>query len=73
MGLHIAVRIIVAVAAAVAATLWYYSSRIDVPDDIDAIVGELQRIGYWNGWAALASCIAAAFGALDVVMSIIGD
>jgi hypothetical protein len=34
-----------------AAVLWFNSARIEVPDNIDTIVQELQRIGYWNGWA----------------------
>ena len=41
----------------IAAACWFYSARIEVPNNIDTIVGELQRIG--NGWAAGASCAAA--------------
>jgi hypothetical protein len=29
-----------------AAVLWFNSARIEVPDNIDTIVQELQRIGY---------------------------
>jgi hypothetical protein len=42
-------------------------ARIEVPNNIDTIVQELQRIGYWNGWAATASCVAAAFICLSLI------
>ena len=48
-----------AAVALIAAACWFYSARIEVPNNIDTIVGELQRIGYWNGLAAGASRIAA--------------
>jgi hypothetical protein len=35
------------------------ASLIDVPDNIDTIVGELQRMGRWNAWAAFAAFVAA--------------
>jgi hypothetical protein len=68
--MHMTIRIIVAAAAFAAGVLWFISARIKVPDNIDTIVRELQRIGYWNAWAARASCIAAIFGAVDVLMSL---
>jgi hypothetical protein len=68
---HTIVRVIVAVAAMTAAVLWFNSARVEVPDNIDTIVQELQRIGYWNGWAARCSCIAAFLGAVDVVLTTI--
>jgi hypothetical protein len=49
--------VIGAAVALIAAACWFYSARIEVPNNIDTIVGELQRIG--NGWAAGASCAAA--------------
>ena len=69
--LYTIVRVIVAVAAMTAAILWFNSARIEVPDNIDTIVQELQRIGYWNGWAARCSCFAAFLGAVDVVLTTI--
>jgi hypothetical protein len=45
--------------AALRPACWFYSAWIEVPNNIDTIVGELQRIGYWNGFAAGASCAAA--------------
>jgi hypothetical protein len=57
------VGIIGVVAALAAAGLWLRASVIDVPDNIDTIVGELQRMGRWNAWAAFVSCIAALCGA----------
>jgi hypothetical protein len=35
------------------------ASLIEVPDNIDTIVGELQRIGRLNAWAAVAALVAA--------------
>ena len=54
--LHTIVRVIVAGAAMTAAVLWFNSARIEVPDSIDTIVQELQRVGYWNGWALFLLC-----------------
>jgi hypothetical protein len=46
-------------ASLAAAGFWLWGSIIEVPDNIDTIVGELQRIGRLNAWAALAALIAA--------------
>jgi hypothetical protein len=35
-----------------------------VPNNIDA-VPDLQRIGFWNAWAAGWSCLTASLGVLD--------
>jgi hypothetical protein len=54
------VRPIIGVVAALAAAgLWLRASVIDVPDNIDTIAGEIQRVGRWNTWAAFASFVAA--------------
>jgi hypothetical protein len=63
----VAIRVLTAVAALIAAALWLRSALIDVPDNIDTIIGELQRIGCWNSMAAFASCVAAFFAALDLL------
>jgi hypothetical protein len=47
------------VASLVAAGFWLWGSLIAVPDNIDTIVAELQRIGRLNAWAALAALVAA--------------
>jgi hypothetical protein len=47
------------VASVAAASLWLWGSLIDVPDNIDTIVRELQRIGRVNAWAAIAALVAA--------------
>jgi hypothetical protein len=70
MDWHLIVRILTAVAAFVAAVLWFVSSSIEVPDNVDTFIGVLQRIGYWNSWAARASCVAALLGALDVIIGL---
>jgi hypothetical protein len=51
-----------AVAAAmwlVSAGLWAYSASRPIRNNIDVIVGDLQRVAYWNGGAAITACIAA--------------
>jgi hypothetical protein len=53
------VAIIGMAASLAAAGLWLWGSLIDVPNNIDTIVGELQRIGKVNAWAATAALIAA--------------
>jgi hypothetical protein len=47
------------VASLAAAGFWLWGSLIEVPNNIDTIVGELQRIGRLNAWAALAALVAA--------------
>ena len=51
------------VASLAAAIFWLWGSLISVPDNIDTIVGELQRIGRVNAWAALAALAAAVCAA----------
>jgi hypothetical protein len=53
------VTLIGLVASLAAAVLWLWGSLIEVPDDIDTIVGELQRIGQVSAWAAMAALVAA--------------
>jgi hypothetical protein len=48
-----------AFAAIVSAVLWLYSALIEVPDNIDAVVGALQRIAASNGFAAVATFVSA--------------
>jgi hypothetical protein len=69
MNWRLIIRGATAVAALAAAVLWAKSASIEVPHNIDTIVDELQRMGMWSGWAALASCIAAVLGALDLIIS----
>jgi hypothetical protein len=57
------VTIIGLAASLAAAALWLWGSLIDVPDNIDTIVGELQRIGRVNAWAAMAALAAAVCAA----------
>lgn len=46
-----------------AAGLWLWASLIKVPDNIDTIVGKLQRMGRVNAGAAGAAVIAATCAA----------
>ncbi|MGA8692276.1 MAG: hypothetical protein WB689_00250 [Xanthobacteraceae bacterium] len=48
-----------AVSALIAAGLWFRSTTVRMPDRLDAIAEELQRVGRWNAWAAGATCISA--------------
>ena len=41
------------------AGLWAYSSSLEIRDNINKIVGDLQRAAYWNSWAARVACVAA--------------
>jgi len=45
--------------AMAAAVLWLRASLLPVPDNIDTIVDELQRISRWNAWGAGAAVVAA--------------
>jgi hypothetical protein len=57
------IGIVGVIAALAAAGLWLRASVLKVPDNLDTIVGELQRMGRWNAWAAFASFVAALCGA----------
>ena len=61
---HTMVHWFQAAAALVAAVLWSKSAAIKVPYNIDA-VPDLQRIGFWNAWAAGWSCLTASLGVMD--------
>jgi len=54
-----AITLLGVTASLLAAGLWLWGSLIDVPNNIDTIVGELQRIGRVNAWAAMAAVLAA--------------
>jgi hypothetical protein len=51
--------VIAAVMWLASAWLWAYSSSIEIRDNINKIVGDLQRAAYWNGRAAITACLAA--------------
>jgi hypothetical protein len=54
-----AIPLVGVTASLLAAALWLWGSLIDVLNNIDTIVGELQRIGWVNAWAAMAAVLAA--------------
>jgi hypothetical protein len=56
---RLVINLIGAVSAVVAAGLWFRSTTVVMPDRLDAIAQELQRVGRWNAWAAGATCISA--------------
>jgi hypothetical protein len=56
---RLVINLIGAKSAVVAAGLWFRSTTVSMPDRLDAIATELQRIGRWNAWAAGATCISA--------------
>jgi hypothetical protein len=58
------------IASLLAAVFWLYSSLIEVPDNIDTIARELQRISRWGSYAALAACVAALCASYGFVRSI---
>ena len=55
---------VTAVAALVAAGFWFSASMVTVTDNIDMIVGELQRIGRLNTIAAFSTGVAAICSAI---------
>lgn len=57
------IAIVGLVASLGAAGFWLWASIIEIPDNIDTIVGELQRVGRLNAWAALAALVAAVCAA----------
>ena len=59
------------VASLAAAGFWLWASLIKVPDNIDTIVGELQRVGRLNAWAAFAAIVAALAAAYAFSRSLI--
>ena len=48
-----------ALSSMAAAAFWLRSAVINVPDNIDTIVRELQRISWWNSAAAQAAVVAS--------------
>jgi hypothetical protein len=48
------------VASLAAAIIFLRASFIEVPDNIDTIVGELQRMSRWNSAGCFAAFLAAA-------------
>ena len=56
---RLVINLIGAVSALVAAGLWFRATTVSMPDRLDAIAVELQRVGRWNAWAAGANCISA--------------
>jgi hypothetical protein len=63
--LHTMVHWLQAAGALVAAVLWSKSAAIKVPNNIDTMVPNVQRIGFWNAWAAGWSCLPASLGVLE--------
>ena len=53
------INLVGAVSALVAAGLWFRSTTVNLPDRLDFIAEELQRVGRWNAWAAGATCVSA--------------
>ncbi len=66
------INLIGAVSALVAAALWFRSTTVSMPDRLDAIAAELQRVGRWNAWAAGATCISALSLVLSVCVGVSG-
>jgi hypothetical protein len=65
------VGVVGAVASLLAAALWFYASVLEVPDNIDTIVNELQRISRWNAAAAVAAGVGAVCAAHAFVRSLL--
>ena len=53
-----------------AAVLWFRAASVEIPDNIDTIVGELQRAALWNSYASYAAVAAALFAAWTFARSL---
>ena len=63
------INLIGAVSALVAAGLWFRATTVSMPDRLDAIAVELQRVGPWNAWAAGATWISALAQCLHFLLT----
>ena len=66
---RLVINLIGALSALVAAGLWFRSTTVSVPDRLDDIARELQRVGRWNAWAAGATCISALSQCLHLLLT----
>ena len=66
---HLVINLIGALSAVDAAGLWFRSTTVSMPDRLDAIAAELQRVGRWNAWAAGATCISALSQCLHFLLT----
>ena len=66
---HLVINLIGAVSALVAAGLWFRATTVSMPDRLDAIAVELQRVGRWNAWTAGATCISALAQCLHFLLT----
>ena len=57
--LDLIVDVVGVVASGAAAGLWFYASSIDIPNNLDTIVGALKRASEWNAYGAIAAGVAA--------------
>jgi hypothetical protein len=68
------IRSVVLIAGSAAAVLWLLSgafwalsANVEIRDSMDHFIGDLQRAGYWNAWAARAACAAAVCSAVIAI------
>jgi len=66
---RLVINLIGAVSALVAAGLWFRATTVSMPDRLDAIAVELQRVGRWNAWAAGATCISVLAQCLHFLLT----
>ncbi len=66
---RVVINLIGALAALLAAVLWFRSTTVSMPDRLDDIARELQRVGRWNAWAAGATCISALAQCLHFLLA----
>jgi hypothetical protein len=43
----------------ISAVLWAFGASVKIRDNLDGFIGDLQRAGRWNSWAAGTACAAA--------------
>jgi hypothetical protein len=78
MSPQINLRTIILVAGSFAALLWFLSglfwavsAGVEIRNNMDAFIGDLQRAGYWNSWAALTAFAAAVASGVVAACEII--
>ena len=66
---RLVLNLIGAISALIAAGFWFRSTMVSMPDRLDAIAVELQRVGRWNAWAAGATRISALSQCLHFLLT----
>jgi hypothetical protein len=53
------------IASVVGAALGLYAASIEIHNNLDALMDDMSRQGWWATWVATAGCAAAALSATE--------